>query len=174
MKQYYVKIEITLIFSFFAFQSFSLNKISAMFRSSSKIFFILLALFITSCQPDGTDDPTPNTGDYNFTGTWNRDTVIVNDVAPNGLRSRVETEINFGKYTFNSDKQTGVLNLSGTDFGITWNYNATGNYIKISEIDWVDQIYSIQKISSTKFILTGLKDVGGGFQNERIIYLTKD
>ncbi len=145
-----------------------------MFKNTSKLLIVAFTLFLASCQPDSTDDPTPSVGDFNFTGTWNRDSVLVNDVAPNGLRSRVESEVNFGKYTFNSDKQTGVLNLSGTDFGITWNYNSTGNYIKISEIDWIDQVYTIQKISSTKLIITGLKDVGSGFQNERIIYLTKE
>lgn len=153
---------------------FSLNKIRDMIRNIGKILLVVFGLFLASCQPDSTDDPIPSTGGMDFTGTWNRDSVLVNDVAPNGLRSRVESEANFGKYTFNSDKQTGVLNLSGTDFGITWNYNSTGNYIKISEIDWIDQIYNIQKISNSKLIITGLKDVGGGFQNERIIYLTKE
>ncbi len=145
-----------------------------MLRNTGKILLVVFTLFIASCQPDSTEDPTPASGDINFTGTWNRDSVLVNDVAPNGLRSRLESEGNFGKYTFNSDKQTGVLNLSGTDFGITWSYNSTGNYIKISEIDWIDQVYTIQKLSSSKLIITGLKDVGSGFQNERIIYLTKE
>ncbi len=137
-------------------------------------FGVSFALFFTACQPD-TDGPVPDlpgTG-IDFVGTWNRDSVLVNDVAPSGLKVRIETEPNFGKYTFNSDKETGIMNLSGSDFAITWSYSSSKNTILISEIDWISQTYSIKELSSTKLILTGYKDTGGGNQNERIIYLTK-
>lgn len=141
--------------------------------SKINLWLFAFVLFLAGCQPDPTTDPTPSPTGINFVGTWNRDSVLVNDVAPSGLKSRLESEANYGKYTFNSDNQTGVLNLSGTDFAITWNYNSSANTIRISEIDWMNQLYVITQLSSTKFVLTGLKDVGGGFQNERIIYLSK-
>lgn len=129
-------------------------------------------MFLISCQPDSKEDPTPD-GGIDFTGSWNRDSVLVNDIAPNGLKVRIETEPNYGFYTFNSDKATGVLNLFGTNFAITWNYNPAAGTIKISEIDWPNQTYSITQLSTKRIRLLGYKDMGDQFQNERIIYLTK-
>ncbi len=140
-----------------------------------KTTLIALGLFLTfsACQPDPTNDPTPASGAIDFVGTWNRDSVIVNDIYENGLKIRLETWPNLGVYHFNSDNQTGVMTHSGSDFAITWKYTSSANSIVISEIDWINQAYQIQQISSTKLILTGYLDTGSGNKNERILYLTK-
>ena len=141
--------------------------------TNTAFFTIGLILTLSACQPDATNDPTPDTGGIDFVGTWNRDSVIVNDIYENGLKIRLETWPNLGVYIFNSDKQTGVMTHSGSDFAITWKYTSSSNSIVISEIDWINQAYQITQISSTKLILTGYLDTGGGNKNERILYLTK-
>jgi hypothetical protein len=138
------------------------------------IALILISIVFFGCQPDSTDEPTPIVaGSIDFVGTWNRDTVIVNDIAASGLVVRLETEINFGTYTFNSDLKTGIMNHSASDFAITWNYTASQNKIIISELDWIGQSYAITKISDKKVKLVGYLDTGTDTKNERIIYLTK-
>ncbi|MCF8255474.1 MAG: hypothetical protein K9H61_09170 [Bacteroidia bacterium] len=135
---------------------------------------ILFSLFLFGCQPDSTDEPTLTVpGSIDFVGTWNRDTVIVNDVTASGLIVRLETEVNFGTYIFNSDLKTGIMNHSASDFAITWNYTASQNKIVISELDWIGQSYSIVKLSEKKLKLTGYLVTGTDTKNERIIYLTK-
>lgn len=136
------------------------------------LLFSVAALFLASCQPDSKEDATPSTG-FDFVGTWNRDTVIVNDIAPNGLKTRLDTNPNHGIYTFNSDKSTGILDLYGTKFAITWNFKSTGGTLTVSEIDWPNQTYAVAQTGTNQYKLTGYKDMGDGFQNERILYLTK-
>lgn len=139
----------------------------------SKIAVVLL-LVMSACQPDSSDNPEPDDSvSISLVGNWNRDSVLVNDVFPSKLKVRIETEANYGVYIFNSDLKTGVLNLLGSDFGITWKYTATSKSMLINEIDWENMNYSVQEISKDKLIFIGLKDTGGGNQNERIIYLSR-
>lgn len=138
------------------------------------ILSLFLVLLLGACQPDSTNDPTPNPTDaIDFVGTWNRDSVLVNDIYESGLKIRIETFANLGTYTFNSDKQTGIMNHSGSDFAITWKYTQSSNNMMISEIDWVNQNYQITQLSATKVKLVGYLNTGSGNQNERILYLTK-
>jgi len=139
-----------------------------------KLLYVIALFGVASCQPDSTEDPIPiPNGTVNFVGSWSRDSVLVNDIAPNGFKVRIETFANLGIYNFNADNKTGIMNHSGSDFAITWKYTSSANTITISEIDWDNQSYQIQQLSTTKLKLTGFKDSGGGNQNERILYLTK-
>ncbi|MCG9881262.1 MAG: hypothetical protein MH472_11750 [Bacteroidia bacterium] len=134
----------------------------------------VLLLILAACQPDSSDEPTPDTSaSIDFVGSWNRDSVIVNDIYPNKVKVRLETEYNYGVYTFNSDLKTGVVSFLGSDFGITWRYTASSKTLFINEIDWENMSYLVQQISKDKMVLTGYKDTGDGNQNERIIYLTR-
>ncbi|MDP3930132.1 MAG: hypothetical protein Q8R57_14015 [Bacteroidota bacterium] len=142
-------------------------------RISYSYLFLLIFLF-AACQPDGSDDPTPDTSaSIDFVGTWNRDSVLVNDIYPNKVKVRIETELNYGTYIFNSDLKTGVLTLVNTNFGITWKYTSSTKTLLINEIEWENINYSVQEISKDKLVLTGYKDTGGDNQNERIIYLSR-
>lgn len=142
-------------------------------RITAKLLIAFLILF-SSCAPDNSDAPAPDTfASIDFVGTWNRDSVIVYDVYPSKLKVRLETEFNYGFYIFNSDLKTGILNLLGSDFGITWKYTASNKNLFINEIDWENMDYLVQSISKDKLVLVGLKDTGSGNQNERVIYLSK-
>jgi hypothetical protein len=137
-------------------------------------YLLLLIFLFAACQPDGSDDPTPDTSaSIDFVGTWNRDSVLVNDIYPNKVKVRIETELNYGTYIFNSDLKTGVLTLVSTNFGITWKYTSSTKTLLINEIEWENINYSVQEISKDKLVLTGYKDTGGDNQNERIIYLSR-
>jgi hypothetical protein len=139
-----------------------------------KLFYFGLLFIVVACQPDSTDEPNPlPSSDINFVGTWSRDSVLVNDIAPSGLKVRIETFANLGTYKFNADNLTGTMSHSASDFAITWKYANAANTITISEIDWDNQLYQIKQLNSTKVILTGYLNTGGGNQNERILYLTK-
>jgi hypothetical protein len=142
-----------------------------------KTYFQLLFfafLLLSACTPDSTDEPTPDdSASINLVGTWNRDSVLVNDIYPNKVKVRIETEFNYGTYIFNSDLKTGVLTLVSTNFGITWRYTSSTKNLLINEIEWENINYSVQEISKDKLVLTGYKDTGGDNQNERIIYLTR-
>ncbi|MDZ4666954.1 MAG: hypothetical protein SGJ00_03620 [bacterium] len=139
-----------------------------------KFLAFVFVLALAACQPDATDEPTPDqTEAIDFVGTWNRDSVLLNDVYPSKLKVRVETEANFGVYILNADLQTGIMNLSGSDFAITWKYTSSTKSILISELDWMGQTYLVQTVSKNKLILTGYKDTGDGNQVERILYLTR-
>lgn len=142
-------------------------------RNYSKLLVVFMLAF-SACQLDSTDDPTPDdSASINLVGNWNRDSVLVNDVFPSKLKVRIETEVNYGAYIFNSDLKTGVLTLSGSDFGITWKYTSSTKTLFINEIDWDNTNYAVKEISKDKLMLTGYKDTGGGNQNERIIYLSR-
>jgi hypothetical protein len=131
-------------------------------------------LGLAACQPDSSDDPSPDTtASINFVGSWNRDSVLINNVFPSKLKVRVETESNYGVYIFNSDLESGVLNLTGSDFAITWKYTESNKSILINEVDWMGMTYAVTELSKTKLILTGYKDAEEDNQIERIIYLTK-
>ncbi|MCE2740912.1 MAG: hypothetical protein LW669_05425 [Sphingobacteriales bacterium] len=138
------------------------------------LFLIGCLIIFASCESDNTDDPSPDTSaSIDFVGKWNRDSVIVYDVYPSKLKVRLETEFNYGFYIFNSDLKTGVLNLLGSDFGITWKYTSSNKNLFINEIDWENMDYSVQTITKDKLVLIGSKDTGSGNQNERVIYLSK-
>jgi hypothetical protein len=141
---------------------------------SFKLIAFVFLLSLAACQPDATDEPTPdNTASINFVGTWNRDSVLLNTVFPSKLKVRIETESNYGSYIFNSDLESGVLNLSGSDFAITWKYSSSNKSILINEVDWMGVSYSVEELSKTKLLLIGYKDSGEDNQIERIIYLSK-
>lgn len=141
---------------------------------SFKLIAFVFLLSLAACQPDATDEPTPdNTASINFVGTWNRDSVLLNTVFPSKLKVRIETESNYGSYIFNSDLESGVLNLSGSDFAITWKYSSSNKSILINEVDWMGVSYTVEELSKTKLLLIGYKDSGEDNQIERIIYLTK-
>jgi hypothetical protein len=141
---------------------------------SFKLIAFAFLLSLAACQPDATDEPTPdNTASINFVGTWNRDSVLLNTVFPSKLKVRIETESNYGSYIFNSDLESGVLNLSGSDFAITWKYSSSNKSILINEVDWMGVSYTVEELSKTKLLLIGYKDSGEDNQIERIIYLTK-
>lgn len=136
------------------------------------LLLIVGFVFLYGCQPDSTDEATPTNKEINFVGSWNRDSVIVYEIE-GSVKTRTDEAVNDGFYTFNTDKQTGVLTLSSGDFLITWNYNMNANTIKISEIDWQSQLYEIKEISSVKLMLTGYRDAGSGIQEQRVMYITK-
>lgn len=140
---------------------------------SFKLIAFAFLLSLAACQPDATDEPTHSTASINFVGTWNRDSVLLNTVFPSKLKVRIETESNYGSYIFNSDLESGVLNLSGSDFAITWKYSSSNKSILINEVDWMGVSYTVEELSKTKLLLIGYKDSGIDNQIETIIYLTK-
>ncbi len=133
---------------------------------SFKLIAFAFLLSLAACQPDATDEPTPdNTASINFVGTWNRDSVLLNTVFPSKLKVRIETESNYGSYIFNSDLESGVLNLSGSDFAITWKYSSSNKSILINEVDWMGVSYTVEEISQRKkHLLLGNRFEGKGFQ----------
>ncbi|MBU3664075.1 MAG: hypothetical protein FGM41_12895 [Bacteroidetes bacterium] len=129
-------------------------------------------LVLASCQPDTLEDDSPTPLTIDFIGTWDRDSVLLNEIDGGGNRTRVESEANEGWYKFNTGN-TGILHLSSGDYAINWNYNATAGTILISEIDWVNQTYSLTTFSPKQIKLIGKRSIGGGVQEERVLYLSK-
>ncbi len=135
---------------------------------------ILIALFIAlfaSCEPDVIDVPDTDTT-VDFVGTWNRDSIIETEIESDGTRTIVNEASNVGTYKFNADK-TGVLTVNAGNFAINWSHNASAKTILISEVDWVGQVYNIITISDTEVRLIGLRNIGGGLQEERNMKLSK-
>lgn len=140
-------------------------------KKSTLIVLILISLVIVSCQKDTDlipEDQSLTATD--FIGTWNRDSVLLNEVSSSGKRTRVESLVNNGTYLFNADKSSGLLSINGDDYAITWT-GSTGS-ITISEPDWLLQKYSTSLVSGTKVKLLGTATIDGVL-NERILYLSK-
>jgi hypothetical protein len=140
-------------------------------KKTTLYIFTCLSLLIVACQKDTDvipEDQSLTASD--FIGTWNRDSVLVNEVSLSGKRTRIESLVNNGTYLFNSDKSSGLLSVGGDDYAITWS-GATGS-ITISEPDWLSQKYSTSLISGTKVKLVGTATIDGVL-NERILYLSK-
>lgn len=133
---------------------------------------IIGLLFFAACEPDTIDDVNPTPLTIDFIGTWDRDSVLLNEIDGSGNRTRIESEANVGWYKFNTGN-TGVLHLNTGDYAINWNYNASAATILISEIDWVNQTYAITTFSEKQIKLIGKRNAGGGVQEERVLYLTK-
>ncbi|MDP1726885.1 MAG: hypothetical protein Q8M15_08880 [Bacteroidota bacterium] len=139
-------------------------------KSIAALFII--SLIIVSCQKEPISDPVNKPG-INWVGRWNRDSVLLNEVASNGSKTRVESLANDGEFKFNSDSISGVLTQGGNDYAITWFYDKDNDKISISEPDWINQVYTIKQTNSTNMILTGIKLDGSGQKSERILYLRK-
>ncbi|MFY8021508.1 MAG: hypothetical protein ACOVP1_09930 [Bacteroidia bacterium] len=140
-------------------------------KKSTLILFCCFSLFFLSCQKDTDlipEDQSLSASD--FIGTWNRDSVLLNEVSISGKRTRVESLVNNGTYLFNSDKSSGILSIAGDDYAITWS-GATAT-ITISEPDWLSQKYNTSLISGSKVKLVGTATIDGVL-NERILYLSK-
>jgi hypothetical protein len=65
------------------------------------------------------------------------------------------------------------LSVIAGDFAINWSHNASAKTILISEVDWVGQVYNVITISETEVRLIGIRNIGGGLQEERILKLSK-
>jgi len=138
-----------------------------------KLLTIVLAcLLITfyACQKDTGILPSDNSSGENFIGKWNIDTVIVYEVAGTKL-TELTRNVNYGYYDLKAD-ETGILNIAGVDFAVTWFYAKDQQKINISEKDWVNQNYNITSLTKDKYMLYGTKFVSTS-QLARRIYLTK-
>jgi len=131
----------------------------------------LIITFFASCEPDTKDEPNLDIR-VDFVGTWNRDSITETEIENNGTRTLISAASNAGKYVFNADK-TGVLSVIAGDFAINWSHNASAKTILISEVDWVGQVYNVITISETEVRLIGIRNIGGGLQEERILKLSK-
>ncbi len=137
--------------------------------------FLIMAVIslMASCVKDNPLlDPNPVTQKINFVGQWNRDSVLQNEVPSTGPKIRVESLVNDGKFSFNPDTVSGILTQGSNNYAITWVYGPDYSRITISEPDWINQTYLIEKLGNNNLILTGIKQISG-VKNERILYLRR-
>lgn len=146
-------------------------KLGFLQHNYTRIFSLGLLIFLSACEKDNSlllDDQINQS--VEFPGTWNRDSVIVNEKTGSNWVN-LEKLVNNGTYLFNTDKKSGILTISGNQYAITWATNS--NTITISEPDWLNQKYTVSSLAVGKVKLSGTATGEEGESLERILYLSK-
>lgn len=132
---------------------------------------ISLLLLFSACEKDNItllDDQINQS--VEFPGTWNRDSVILNEKSGSSWINLEKTS-NDGTYLFNTDNKSGLLTIGSNKYAITW--TSSGSSITLSEPDWLNQKYSVSSLAVGKVKLIGSAVGEDGESLERILYLSK-